>query len=141
MELRIPESGSGAMRGGSAHPSLHQPNSLFDDRSIPLQSARHPNIRVEPDVPTKAETTATLPPKPIDIISLLHPRPIPHFLSPKTPRLQTPRSRRTMIDPNDDKPYCPCGNLGFDETAVPFRVCVLRRRNLRVLTYASLSIQ
>ena len=51
------------MHDSSARPSLYHRDSQVDDRSIPPQSGRHPNIRVESNMPTKAEVTATSPPE------------------------------------------------------------------------------
>jgi uncharacterized membrane protein YgcG len=122
--------------GSSAHPSLHQPNPPFDDRAIPPpQGIHHPNIRVAPSIPTKAEATTTPPIREV----IMHSNPstppppahyhhhpsLPPKLNSSHPHSLTIEAKDSspanasattnIIDPDDDKLYCFCGNINFGE--------------------------
>jgi hypothetical protein len=122
--------------GSSAHPSLHQLNPPFDDRAIPPpQGVHHLNIRVAPSMPTKTEATATPPIREVIMPSnpSTPPPPVHHHLHPSLlPKLNSPHphsllvvskdsspanvsATMNIIDPDDDKLYCFCGNYNFGE--------------------------
>ena len=131
----------------------------FNDRSIPPQSPRHPNIHVELDMLTNAESTATPTPR-RHLCTQTYRRPAaarryrllshPHSLT--TAKDSSPAN--ALVTPNnDDKSYCLCGNLSCEEIigcnrpvarrshSIPRVWRPIRRKNLRVLIFASLSIQ
>jgi len=95
--------------------------------SIPPQSARHPNIRVAPNLPTKQEATATPPPRGGTTSS-----------NPSTPPTNTPSS--SLLSPtyaqrlsspfiNNSQTLLACKRIGNDEhrrngvPSISFRVC------------------
>jgi len=122
------------MSNSSAHPSLHQPNPPFDNRTIPPQAVHHPNIRIAPIIPTKVEVTAT----PRIREAIMHsnpstpPPPVHHHHHPSLPStLKASHSHpltiakdslpanvsatTNIIDPDDDKLYYFCENVNFGE--------------------------
>lgn len=122
--------------GSSAHPSLLQPNPPFDDRAIPPpQGVHHLNIRVAPSMPTKAEATTSPPIREVIMHSnpSTPPPPAHHHHHPSLPpKLNSSHPHSLMIvpkdsspanasattniiDPDDDKLYCFCGNYNFGE--------------------------
>ena len=118
--------------------SVRPRNPPFDDRSIPPQSGRRPSIRVEPNVPPKAEVSATPPPREGSMHSMQthrHPSSAPSLCPLSPTYAQCPSSslvnnsqgllaykgpgndKLTMIDPDDDELYYPCGNFSFEKVS------------------------
>ena len=122
------------MSNSSTHPSLHQLNPPFDDRTILPQPTHHPNIRVAPSISTKAEATSTPPIREVTMnsnpstppppVHLLHHPSLPPMLSASHSHSLTitkdsspanASATTNIIDPDDDKLYCFCGNINFGE--------------------------